>query len=290
MDGFLPVHAKGSIGEKIIIKVFFISIEHALLRRLAQLVYFLVAAPWFIGWWGFTRYVHMFVFFVIRNETFELNYKELLRDIPVKGVLHVGANVGQEAATYDELGVPRVLWVEAQEECREELEQNLRVHNRRHDLVAITAVSSRREEATLYRTDNSISSSLKPLGNGHRSYFPFIEQSSPTKVQTETLDGLLARLSLDPAGFDFMYLDVQGSELDVLQGSRGALGHIRYIMTEISAEEHYKGGCMESDLHDFLSQAGFVRALRQMPPIGHGNALYVRESERFLKGARHAGA
>ncbi|OLQ11412.1 hypothetical protein AK812_SmicGene4749 [Symbiodinium microadriaticum] len=43
-------------------------------------VYFLVAAPWFIGWWGFqlgvpdikARYVDMFVFFVIRNETFEL--------------------------------------------------------------------------------------------------------------------------------------------------------------------------------------------------------------------------
>ncbi|CAE7943849.1 unnamed protein product [Symbiodinium sp. KB8] len=211
MDGFLPVHAKGSIGETIIYKVFFISIEHALLRRLAQLVYFLVAAPWFIGWWGFQRYVDMFVFFVIRNETFELNYKEVLRGIPVKGVLHVGANVGQEAATYDELGVPHVLWVEAQEECREELEQNLRAHNRRHDLVAITAVSNRREEATLYRTDNSISSSLKPLGNGHRSYFPFIEQASPKKVQTETLDGLLARLSLDPAGFDFLYLDVQGA-------------------------------------------------------------------------------
>ena len=31
------------------------------------------------------------------------------------------------------------------------------------------------------------------------------------QVQTETLDGLLARLSLDPAGFDFMYLDVQGA-------------------------------------------------------------------------------
>ena len=38
-------------------------------------------------------------------------------------------------------------------------------------------------------------------------------------VQTETLDGLLRRLCLKPADYNFLYLDVQGSELDVLQGS-----------------------------------------------------------------------
>lgn len=57
----------------------------------------------------------------------------------------------------------KVLWVEAQAECKE-LEQNLARHGRQKDVVAITAVSDREGEATLFRTDNSISTSLKPLG------------------------------------------------------------------------------------------------------------------------------
>ena len=113
-------------------------------------------------------------------------------------------------------------------------------------------------------------------GQGHQSYFPFIQQAEVKDVQTETLDGLLKRLALKAKDFDFMYLDVQGSELDVLQGSKDVLPHIRYIMTEISSEEHYKGGCTEKDLDAFLVRNGFTLRQRQMPPIGHGNALYAR--------------
>lgn len=90
------------------------------------------------------------------------------------------------------------------------------------------------------------------------------------------MDGLFQRLALRAQDFDFMYLDVQGSELDVLQGSREVLPHIRFIVTEISSEEHYKGGCAEKDLHDFLLAHGFQLRERQMPPIGHGNAFYAR--------------
>lgn len=113
-------------------------------------------------------------------------------------------------------------------------------------------------------------------GEGHKNYFPFIQQAEVQDIQTETLDGLFQRLALKPQDFDFMYLDVQGSELDVLHGCQDILPHIRHIMTEISSEEHYKGGCIEKDLHAFLVKHGFTLLQRQMPPIGHGNAFYAR--------------
>ena len=273
---FLPSAAKGSLGEAIIYKVFWPPFEGEVARRVAQLFYFALAAPWFIAWWGLDRYVRMVDFFVIRGNTFELDYKSILSTISVRGVVHVGANVGQEAATYQELKVPKVVWIEAQEECREPLEATLAKQGRDEDVVAITAISSEAGSAKLFRTDNSISTSLKPLGHGHKSYFPFIQQAEVQDIQTETLDGLFQRLALRAQDFDFMYLDVQGSELDVLQGSREVLPHIRFIVTEISSEEHYKGGCAEKDLHDFLLAHGFQLRERQMPPIGHGNAFYAR--------------
>ena len=90
------------------------------------------------------------------------------------------------------------------------------------------------------------------------------------------MDGLISRLKLKQEDFDFMYLDVQGSELDVLQGATKVLPSIKYIMTEVSSEEHYRGGCTELELHEFLTKHGFSLAERQMPPVGHGNAFYRR--------------
>ena len=63
-----------------------------------------------------------------------------------------------------ELKVPKVVWIEAQEDCRKPLEAALQRHCRLEDVVAITAISSQAGPAKLFRTDNSISTSLKPLG------------------------------------------------------------------------------------------------------------------------------
>ena len=77
--------AKGSLGEAIIYKVFYPSVEGAVARRLLQLFYFALAAPWFIAWWGLLRYAKMAYFFVSGN-TFELDYKSILAPLSLKGV------------------------------------------------------------------------------------------------------------------------------------------------------------------------------------------------------------
>ena len=46
----------------------------------------------------------MAYFFVVRGQTFELDYKAVLKPLRLRGVLHVGANVGQEAKTYSATG------------------------------------------------------------------------------------------------------------------------------------------------------------------------------------------
>ena len=78
--------AKGSLGEAIIYKVFYPSVENAVARRLLQFLYFVLAAPWFISWWGLIRYARMLYFFVITGNTFELDYKSILAPLHVKGV------------------------------------------------------------------------------------------------------------------------------------------------------------------------------------------------------------
>ena len=73
------------------------------MRRCCQLTYFALALPWFVSWWGFSGYFHMLWYFIVLGGTFELNYKDILASIgTIRGVIHVGANVGQEASTYQD--------------------------------------------------------------------------------------------------------------------------------------------------------------------------------------------
>jgi len=258
-------------------------VESEWLQRLVRFVAFTVGLPWLISWWGAGGAWRMFRHFVVEGQGFELDYRAVLLDCQPRSVLHVGANVGQEAALYTEMGVPFVFWIECQEECRAPLRANLAKAQRSQDLVAIEAMSSTTgAEAAIHRVDNSISTSLKPMGTGHLQSFPFLRQLAPTPTTTITADDLIdqetssGRLSAEHLNFEMLYLDVQGSELDVLRGATNTLKGLKVIMTEVSSSEHYKDGTLEAELHSFLVSAGFERTMRCVLPIGHGNALYVR--------------
>jgi len=56
-------------------------------------------------------------------------------------------------------------------------------------------------------------------------------------VETETLDGLVSRLGLER--IDFLKMDVEGAELEILRAGRKALGIIRKIAV---AAYHLRGG------------------------------------------------
>ena len=270
------------------------------LRRAWMVLMFAVGAPWLLAWWGVARYVGMLRYFVLQNSTFELDYPHILNVVRPNGVLHVGANVGQEAQDYASAGVRRVVWIEAQPS----LEESLRAAVTKADAiytsavrpgqpgrysqlanagpqVLMAAVSDESKRVRMTCTDNSISSSLLPLGWGHKTFFPFIRPMTSGEhldVVTITMKDLLHKEQVDTRALDMMYLDTQGSELSILRGCGDELlSQMRAIVTEVSTVEQYKGGCMMHDLDEFLSTHGLERTLTQVPsPVGHGNALYER--------------
>jgi FkbM family methyltransferase len=267
-------------------------------RRVYLTVLFALGAPWLLAWWGVRRYVGCFRYYVVENRTFEMDFRDVLARVRPAGVLHVGASVAQEAGAYAAAGVRRVVWVEAQPA----LEAPLRAAVTAADAsrfgsdtpaapgegpeVLIAAVSDTSGDVVcLTVTNNSISSSLLPLGAGHLTYLPFIraveaDGGAPcleVQVRTVTMRDLLKQRRVDTRKLDFLYLDTQGSELAILRGCDEALlRQVRAIMTEVSTEEHYVGGCMLHELDAFLTARGFTRTLTHLPPLGHGNALYER--------------
>jgi FkbM family methyltransferase len=93
-------------------------------------------------------------------------------------------------------------------------------------------------------------------------------------VQVVTLDSYLARRGIDR--IDLLWLDLQGSELEVLKASPRALSATTAIVTEVFFKELYDGAPLWPEVRSWLEGQGFRVAVEDFPWEDAGNALFVR--------------
>jgi hypothetical protein len=90
--------------------------------------------------------------------------------------------------------------------------------------------------------------------------FPGITFDRTITVQVRTLDGWCAQHGV--TDIDFLWMDVQGAELDVLKGGTAALRRTRYVLTEYSTAEVYEG---QARLKALLTAFRGFRVLARYP-------------------------
>lgn len=145
------------------------------------------------------------------------------------------------------------------------------------------AVSEQNGESTFHVADNDgASSSILPFGQ-HRQLFPHVETVRQIQVQTRTLAAAMEAHKLPPP--DFLFLDVQGAEFQILATlSKELLHRLRMIYTEASTVEVYAGARPLQEVERILaadfSFAGYCPLKEQIP--SHGNALFVNQSQAWL--------
>lgn len=123
------------------------------------------------------------------------------------------------------------------------------------------------------------------------------------ELDAETLDGQMIENGLERV--DFIKLDTQGSELDILMGSRRTLSDVIGIETEIEFSRMYQGQHLFGDLDRFLQSQGFflfdirrtywglrglrdnrfVRKSRDKGILMFGDALYFRLPDSIIDDA-----
>ncbi|HWR02559.1 MAG TPA: FkbM family methyltransferase, partial [Humidesulfovibrio sp.] len=84
----------------------------------------------------------------------------------------------------------------------------------------------------------------------------FLEPIESLEVQVSTLDQWKARH--DVASVDFMKLNVQGAELEILQGGESLLPEVLGLFTEAAFVESYVGRPLFADLDRYLRSQGFT--------------------------------
>jgi FkbM family methyltransferase len=191
-----------------------------------------------------------------------------------KGVVHVGAHEGAEWPDYERMGVMQALFVEANPAVFERLAARLGTVP--GVTLAQCAIAAKSGTATLHVTSSDQSSSILPL-HRHREHYPDIVESETIEVPARTLDDLIAGIGLAPERFNLLNIDIQGAELQALQGAERLLTHIAAINVEVNFEELYQGCAQVDELDDFLSARGFARVATICPfHKSWGDAFYVR--------------
>lgn len=202
-------------------------------------------------------------------------------NLDINGVLHIGAHHGQEVEEYKRLGIDKIAMVEPQPECQRILEEKFGYDDNIHLFkCAVGSKENAGTTATMYtETANTGQSSslLKPVL--HLSQYPHIQFTGTIEVELSTVDQLIQELDT-PKEYNFINMDVQGYELEVLKGSTEHLGNVDYVMTEVNRAEVYEDCAMIRELDAFLDEFGMERVETNWAGMLWGDALYVRKDIR----------
>lgn len=190
------------------------------------------------------------------------------------GVLHVGANVGEEAPVYDELGITDVIWIEANPEIFVKLEDNIKKYPRH---VALNyCVSDVEEDSQLHISNNgSQSSSILPLGT-HLLVHPDVHYIKDIPVKLYRLDTILKGSWIQH--FNFLNIDIQGAELKALKGMGALLDQFKWVYLEVNWKELYVGCALFSEVEAFMKEKGFkVAEYKECGRTSWGDCLFIRK-------------
>ena len=173
----------------------------------------------------------------------------------VSGVVHVGANLGQERELYSTHGLS-VVWIEPIPEVFTQLNTNIRgCKNQLAFQALVTDVDDKEYEFHIANNDGASSSILEL--KQHKDIWPSVHYTTTVFLKSITLATLFKKEHIDASKYQALIMDTQGSELLVLRGSLPVLNGFEFIKTEVPDFESYEGCCQLSDINEFMIEHGY---------------------------------
>lgn len=199
-------------------------------------------------------------------------------NIKAKGVLHIGANTGQENEAYRKNGIEHVMWIEADPETFRKLEENLSGTPNSYYVNACIG-DEEGKEVTFHLSNNERqSSSFLELGT-HTQAHPEVHYTDSFVTKMKRIDNLFYEKGLNMKDFSFLNIDIQGAELMALKGMGKLLMDIDYAYLEVNQKELYIGCALIEEIDAYMNFFDFARVETLWAGnTGWGDALYVRRN------------
>ena len=204
-------------------------------------------------------------------------YPDLIQKYNIRpyGVLHCGANSGQERFWYRENGIQNVIWVEAIPYVFKELLENVYMipgticYNR-----CLSDVDGDHVEFKITNNEGQSSSFLDLLE--HKTEHPTVEVVDTINLSTTRLDTLIETEQIEIDKYDFLNLDLQGVELLALRGLGRYLNNFSYLYIEVNTKELYRGCPLVNEIDDYVGGFGFRGVETAMTGSFWGDKFYIK--------------
>jgi FkbM family methyltransferase len=187
----------------------------------------------------------------------------------ISGVIHIGAHYGEEVPNYVNLGIDDIVLFEPLKNNFEVLKNNVSGLNA--NIVGNrVALGNKNQNVNMLLSSNNLESSsvLKP--KIHLDLHPDVIFSGQELVEMKKLDDFLFK------NYNFINMDVQGYEMEVLKGAEKTLENIDYLYCEVNRNEVYEGNAYIEEIDNYLSNYNMRRVETSWWYDGPwGDALYI---------------
>lgn len=190
----------------------------------------------------------------------------------IKNILHLGAHLGEEYEQYQKYN-KSAIWIEGNHKLIPKLQQHVK-----QDIVIHALLSNVDNQKVKFNiSSNGQSSSVLNFGS-HKKFYPHIKFIETQTHQTQTMKTIIEKNAIDMSKYNFVNLDLQGVELNVLQGFGNFLDNIDFVYTEVNTGDVYQNCNKFKDLQPWLENRGFKLHLIKMTNFQWGDALFVKTS------------
>ena len=189
----------------------------------------------------------------------------------ITGVIHIGGHYGEELQDYIDEGIQDMIIFEPLESNYKVIEEKSQYLNANIEGYQV-ALGSKTGEVVMYVSDNEKQSSsvLKP--KVHLTHHPHVKFPETEKVDLDVLDNYLKSCG----NYNFINMDVQGFELEVLKGGTKVLEQVNYVYCEVNRDEVYENNAYVEEIDEFLAQYGMERMETDWAGDIWGDALYIK--------------
>ncbi|MEJ2060054.1 MAG: FkbM family methyltransferase [Gammaproteobacteria bacterium] len=193
----------------------------------------------------------------MRSHKARLEYLKHAGYVP-QGIIDIGAHVGKWSEMIHSVfpNAP-ILMIEGNQDHKEKLLGALEnIQHRMPDSeLEITLLSDQAKEAIYYKTINGGTSGNSLYKENTPSYAK--ENVIEEIRKTTTLDEIVKRSG---PTYDFIKLDVQGAEADVLKGALATMEHAKFILMETQLLEYNQGAPLFHSIIELMASYGFQMA------------------------------
>lgn len=194
--------------------------------------------------------------------------------LQIEKIVHVGAHEGQEVEEYlENFSNAEINLFEPQPSLFATLKS--KYGKRKNILLYDFALGSKLGSSNMYSASNGGLSSSFYKPKDHLIEHPEIKFELKEDIfQIKTLN------QLNISNIDFLNIDTQGYEMEVLKGSTNALTNdIKYIILEVNKKELYEGSPLVYDIDRFLKSYNFIRTDTHFWLDSHswGDAFYIKK-------------